>query len=192
MDYLIYNIATLPQDKADTTVLSPDEQQAAQQRGGNYSLFRSLLRRELSRRTGMAAQDISIRYSEHGKPECDAQPFNISHSGDCLCLAFHHKAVGVDVERIRPRKFEALAERFMCNEQLAGFISRGCPEAEFFICWCTAEALVKHAGDTMWHAKKYPFVYYPGRIECRFHNAPAIHLFAPMPGYQGAVAYTLT
>lgn len=80
----------------------------------------------------------------------------------------------------------------MCDEQLAGFISRGCPETEFFICWCTAEALVKHAGDTMWQARKYPFVYYPGRIACRFSGAPAIHLFTPMPGYQGAVAYTLT
>ncbi|MBR5878190.1 MAG: hypothetical protein IKY91_01470, partial [Akkermansia sp.] len=111
MDYLIYNIAALPRELAETTLLTPDEQQAAQQRGGNYALIRTLLRRELSRRTGADALDISIRYSEHGKPECEIQPFNISHSGDCLCLAFHHKAVGVDVERIRPRNFEALAER---------------------------------------------------------------------------------
>jgi GTPase Era involved in 16S rRNA processing len=116
MDYLIYNIGALPRELEDTTLLTPDEQQAAVQRGGNYALFRTLLRHELSRRTGLAAKDISIRYSEHGKPECDVQPFNLSHSGDCLCLAFHHKAVGVDVERIRPRKFQALAERFMCAE----------------------------------------------------------------------------
>ena len=192
MDYLIYNIGALPRELEDNTVLTPDEQQAALQRGGNYALFRTILRRELARRTGLAAQDISIRYSEHGKPECEAQPFNLSHSGDCLCLAFHHKAVGVDVERIRPRNFQALAERFMCDEQLEGFISRGCPETEFFICWSAAEALVKHAGDTMWHAKQYPFVYYPGRIECRFADAPVVHLFTPMPGYQGAVAYSLT
>ena len=188
MDYLIYNIAELPPERADVSLLPPEEQAEAGRRGGRYALIRTLLRQELSRRTGIPPQVIPLTYGPHGKPECSLQPFNLSHSGECLCLAFHHACIGVDVERIRPRRFASLAERFMCEEQLKGFLERGCPQDEFYACWCAAEALVKHAGDTMWRALQYPFVHKRGQIECRFPDAPDIQLFTPMPGYCGAVA----
>lgn len=190
MDYLVYRIADL-QAGAEALRHLPDvERDEARRRGGRYALFRSLLRQELSRRTGIPPRLVSISYNAHGKPECEQQPFNMSHSGDCLCLAFHHRSIGVDVEHIRMRNFASLAARFMGAEQLAAFQSRNCPQEEFYTCWCATEALVKHAGDTMWNARQYPFRYIHGTIECLFDNAPAIHLFTPMPGYCGAVAYT--
>ncbi len=189
MDYLIYNIPALEEAVIDTTVLSSREKEEARKRGVHFALIRALLRHEIARRNGISAAEVSITYGPHGKPECPIQHFNLSHSGECLCLAFHHKPVGVDVERIRPRKFSALAEKFMSAEQLEAFRSRDCPQDEFFACWCAAEALVKHAGDTMWHAKNYPFVYLHGRIVCQFEKAPAVKLFSPLPGYCGALAY---
>ncbi len=183
-------MAELPPTIARPALLPPDEAVAAAQRGVAYTLTRTLLRQELSRRTGIPARDIIFHYNEHGKPEYEKQPFNLSHSGDCLCLAFHHGAVGVDVERIRPRNFHALAPRFMCEEQLQSFICRGCNQDEFYACWCAAEALVKHAGDTIWNAGNYPFLYLRGSIECTFFPCPQVVLFNPMPGYFGAVAYT--
>lgn len=189
MDYMVYNMAELPVCAVDETLLSQAEQRIAGQRGPTYVCIRSLLRRELQRRTGIPAHNIIISYNQHGKPECKAQPFNLSHSGNCLCMAFHHSAIGVDVERIRPRQFEALAARFMSPEQLAGFQSRNCPQDEFYACWCAAEALVKQAGDSMWNARQYPFIYRDGRIISLFDGAPAVFLFTPMPGYQGAVAF---
>ena len=190
MDYLVYNIAALPESLADTSLFPPEEQEQAVLRGKRYALIRTLVRQELSRRCGRPAQEIRFSYGPQGKPEYAVQPFNLSHSADCLCLAFHHRPVGVDVEKLRPRAFSRLAERFMCPEQLCGFLERGCQQDEFYACWCAAEALVKHAGDTMWHALDYPFTYSHGRIICQFSPAPAIHLFTPMPGYCGAVAYT--
>lgn len=189
MDYLVYSLAELSDCTHDASLLPPDEQIIAAQRGGQYARIRSLLRRELQRRTGIPAQEIPICYNQNGKPECKAQPFNLSHSADCLCMAFHHSCIGVDVERIRPRRFEPLAARFMCREQLSGFLSRNCPQDEFYACWCAAEALVKQAGDTLWKARRYPFIYHAGRIKCLFDNAPAVILFTPLSGYQGAVAY---
>lgn len=188
MDYLIYNMADLPADVADLSLLPPEEQAEATRRGNAYAAVRTLLRRELARRTGTPAQDIQFEYTEHGKPCCALQPFNISHSGDCLCLAFHHKAIGVDVERLRPLRFRKLASRIMCERQLDDFFIHGATQADFFVCWCVAEALVKHAGDTIWNAKNYPFIYHHGRVECLFDNAPMVHLFNPLPGYQGAIA----
>ena len=189
MDYIIYNIAELPAELAELTELPPEEQSQAARRGTRYTLVRTLLRRELSRRTGQAPQDIRLTYSEHGKPLYPEQPFNLSHSGECLCLAFHHREIGVDVERVRPRRFEPLASRFMCAEQFSAFVHRGCRKEEFYACWCATEALVKHAGDTMWHAPDYPFMYHHGHIRCLFSGAPVVELFTPMPGYQGALAY---
>lgn len=190
MDYLVYQISDLNPGLADMDILSAEERAMASRRGGHYALIRSILRREIARRVRVHPGEVCFSYGPNGKPECAEQPFNLSHSGDCLCIAFHHKAIGVDVELARPRRFESLAARFMSPEQLRAFIGRGCRQEEFFTCWCAAEALVKHAGDTMWNARHYPFLYHRGNIECTFENAPTLHLFTPMPGYCGAVAYS--
>ena len=190
MDYLVYQISGLPPAERFAGVLSHDELEMARSRGENYARIRGVLRQELARRCHCAAHEIVFTYGAHGKPECARQHFNISHSGDCLCLAFHHADIGVDVERIKPRDFDSLAARFMVPEQLELFRQRGCRSEEFYACWCAAEALVKRAGDTMWHAHAYPFTYQHGRIHCLFEQAPAVCLFTPMPGYQGAVAWT--
>lgn len=191
MDYLLYRFSALESEPVDLQLLPVAEQLEAARRGGHYACIRVLLRQELARRTGQPPADIKFTYSEHGKPEYPAQPFNISHSGDCLCLAFHHCSIGVDVERMRPRRYAELAARTMCPEQLAGFLRRECPQEEFYSCWCASEALVKHAGDTIWNARHYPFLYHHGRIECLFENAPRVEIFTPLPGYMGAVAYTI-
>ncbi len=191
MDYLVYKFSALEGEPVDLQLLPAAEQAIAATKGGQYVLVRTLLRRELARRTGLAPQEIQFTYSAHGKPELQAQPFNLSHSADCLCIAFHHSSVGVDVEHMRPRRFREIAARFMHPEQLAAFEARGCPQEEFYSCWCAAEALLKHAGDTVWNARQYPFRYHPGRIECLFEQAPLLELFTPFPGYMGAVAYTI-
>lgn len=190
MDYLIYNLAEIAASAAALDLLPQDELAMADRRGPRFALIRTLLRRELARRTGISARDINFEYGEHGKPECAAQPFNISHSGDCLCLAFHHRAIGVDVEQVRERNYRSLAARFMAPEQYETFCTRGCRQDEFFACWCAAEALVKYAGDTMWNARNYPFIYFQGRIRCLFAHSPEVQLFTPMPGYCGAVAFS--
>ncbi len=200
MDYLIYNLAAPHLHAlADTSLLSEDEREAAEKRGKRYILTRCLLRRELGRRLDCPAADISLRYSEQGKPECvgTSTPihFNISHSGDCLAMAFDTQApIGIDVERIRPRaRLAQLAARIMCPEQLAAYQQRGCPTDEFYTCWCAAEALVKQAAGSIWQAKEHAFVCEHGRI--RLLPLPAtnarplltVHPFTPMPGYRGVV-----
>ena len=189
MDYIIYNIPELPSGVADSVQLPPEERENAARRGGQYALVRTLLRRELERRTGVPAGDIELSYSEHGKPLCENQAFNLSHSGDCLCLAFHYEAVGVDVERMKHRAFDKLAPRFMSAEQLTAFLGRGCPAEEFYACWCAAEALVKRCGASIWDAHRFPFLYQHGRITCQFEAPPVVLLFTPMPDYMGAVAF---
>lgn len=191
MDYLIYKLSALPADAADLQLLPRHEQESAVRRGNHYALIRTILRQELARRTGLSPSAINFTYGKHGKPYLHEQAFNISHSGDCLCLAFHHAEIGVDVERMRPRHFDSLADRFMCPAQFDAFRAGGSRIEDFYACWSAAEALIKHAGDTMWNARSYPFILQHGRINCLFDNAPLVQLFTPMPGYSGAVAYSL-
>lgn len=188
MDYLVYSMTGI-MNGIIPSVLDFREEEEARQRGEQFRRIRSLLKCELSRRCGLPATEIHFSYGAHGKPSIPQCEFNISHSGDCLCMAFHHTPIGIDVEKIRPRAMDRLAPRFMAEEQLAAFRERGCPADEFFACWCATEALVKQAGDTIWNAAAYPFIYREGSIVPLFSQAPEVRLFTPMPGYCGAIAY---
>lgn len=191
MHYLIYHLSRVQAELLPPEALDAAERAAYARRGERYLLVRSLLKRELARHSGEAAECIRFRYGENGKPHYAPQPFNMSHSGDLLCLALHHREVGVDIERVRARKHLAeLAARILCPQQLAAWQARGCALEEFFDCWCAAEALAKHCGDSIWHALRRPFLWHSGGITPLGEGAPVVELFTPAPGYRGAVAYS--
>lgn len=186
MDLKVYRLNALP-FPIDFSCLSAEERNFHPRR----QAARALLRQELQQRLHIPAADIRFFFNEHGKPMVNGQHFNISHAGDCLCMAFHHLAVGVDVEQIKPRAtMQKMAARFMGDEQLTAFKYRNCPENDFFACWCTAEALVKHAGKSIFQARDYPFLHCDGQIKTLYANAPHVLLFTPLPGYCGAVAFS--
>lgn len=194
MDYLCYKLSELPPGTADLSQLPVEEQELCTRRGRAYLLTRCLLRQELARRLNTAPQSIKLEYSQHGKPGLPGHPlhFNLSHSADLLCLAFHHAPVGIDVQELRPRTVsERLAERIMCPKQLKKWQQRGKSPEEFFTCWCIAEALVKHAASTIWQAKDYPFLIHESHVQTLYENAPTLRVFHPAPGYLGAVAYDI-
>ncbi|MBR2127046.1 MAG: 4'-phosphopantetheinyl transferase superfamily protein [Akkermansia sp.] len=191
MDYLCYRLSELPPHAADLNLLPPVEQQQYAQRPYSSLVARCLLRQELARRLHRTLSDIELTTNAHGKPSLlhNELHFNLSHSGDLLCMAFHHAPVGVDIQQLRPRTAtQRLAERMMCRQQLSRWLDGGADVGEFFACWCAAEALVKHAGATVWQAREFPFLYRHGRIEPLFTGAPVVKLFSPAAGYCGAVA----
>lgn len=193
MHYLVYNLNTATAELLSPAELDEREQAAYARRGERYLRMRSLLKRELARLTGAPASAIRFTYTPNGKPEWKQQPFNLSHSGDMLCLAFHHRSIGVDIERIQPRpRLVAIARRMMCQEQYEAWQSRNCPIDEFYACWCAAEAITKQSGSSVWQAQKRPFIYRDGRIEPLYDGAPVVELIYPAEGYAGAIAYETT
>lgn len=189
MDYLLFHLDSLP--RGELSLLDAAEREVYAARGDGYLRVRSQLKRELALRTGTAAEEIRFSYSPAGKPLFAAQNFNISHSGELLCMAFHGAPVGVDIQQHRNvARLRDVAERVLGEEQLAALELFGYPPQEFFDCWCTAEALVKWAGDSIFHARRYPFIYDAGRIRPLFEGAPRVQLFRPAEGYSGAVAYS--
>lgn len=190
MDYQVYLLAGKSPSPSDTALLDSAEQQAYARRGERYLLIRSILKREIARRLSCPPATIYLPTTPNGKPTHPLCHFNISHSGDYLCIAFHHHDIGVDIEHIRTRHFQRLAPRFMAPEQLQAFLHRDCPQQEFYACWCAAEALVKHQGATIWQAHDFPFIYEQGRIHPLYSSAPTVELFTPAPEYCGAIAYS--
>lgn len=191
MDYLCYHLSELPESTANLSLLSPNEQQQYAQRPLSSRIARCLLKQELARRLHKAPHTIELTTNEHGKPALPGNElyFNISHSANLLCLAFHHAPVGVDIQQIRlDAATRRLAKRIMCPQQLNIWESLGATADDFFASWCVAEALVKHAGATVWQAREFPFLYHHGRVETLFEGAPNIKIFSPAAGYCGAVA----
>lgn len=189
-DYLVYRLSELPQEMTDLSLLDADEERIYAKRGLFYLLERCLLKREIARRLGIPPTDIHLHRGEQGIPHFPGIHFNLSHSAELLCLAFHDAPIGVDIERIRPRKrLKELATRIMSPEQHRLFVERGCPEREFYACWCSAEALVKQAGLGIGCAKRFPFLYQQGNIRMQGDSLSSVTLFTPAPGFQGALAY---
>ena len=194
MHYLVYDIRS--EAVRETKLLSPAELDATERaasaaRGEEYLLMRTILRQELARRCGKKPPEVRFSYTESGKPICEEQPFNISHSGDLICIAFHHNDIGVDIQRVRPLpRMAAVAGRVFSAEQVALWQERGAMQEEFFTAWCIAEALVKLAGGSIHTAAtQFPFLYDGSVIRFLFSPSPITEIFTPAPGYAGVVAF---
>lgn len=99
---------------------------------------------------------IALGENPHGRPRLDGAfagrlDFNWSHSGEraVIAVARHLPALGVDVERIRPRRsFMALAERFFATSEYA--LLAALPEDQrppaFVRLWTAKEAMLKAHG----------------------------------------------
>ncbi|MGN0836174.1 MAG: 4'-phosphopantetheinyl transferase family protein [Akkermansia sp.] len=190
MDYAFYRLNALP--PADLSLLDEGERErAARSNRSGFAAVRCLLKRELARRAGCEPGEVHLVCGPHGKPLFPPQPFNISHAGGWLALAFHGAEVGIDIEAPRPlRNRAAMARRIMEESQWRAFCQRGCPEREFFLCWCIAEALVKWAGDSVLRAQQFPFELAAGRVRPLFSPAPVVELLSPPDGLCGAIAYS--
>jgi 4'-phosphopantetheinyl transferase len=129
-----------------------------------YVVAHGELRRILASHTGTAPRAIAYAYlcgvcgsHEHGRPSLatiagsnDAAPsFSLSHSGDVAVVAIAPEPVGVDVERVRPRRYlDAVARRVLRDDEFARWAAR--PEADrldaFLRVWTAKEAYLKLLG----------------------------------------------
>lgn len=94
---------------------------------------------------------IRIEKTSQGKPYLPDYPglfFNYSDSGEMAVVATDNQPVGVDIEKIRPRSFQGILERFF----LPGEIKQVAASAEeerlvrFFRLWTAKESLLKQIG----------------------------------------------
>ncbi|HAL18475.1 MAG TPA: hypothetical protein DCO86_02475 [Spirochaetaceae bacterium] len=108
---------------------------------------RTMIRALAMETTGRS--DIRLRFSEFGKPSFafeNAPHFNLSHSGDCVALAYCNSPVGVDIEQCKDFEWEDAAGFFSDAEKALILSDRdnlGC----FYKVWTIREAISKAEGQ---------------------------------------------
>jgi len=95
---------------------------------------------------------IDYVYDIYGKPDfADASwHFNLSHSGEYVCLVTDNNPVGVDIQQMRPLKNYHLAERFFSEKELAKMescINEGEKVECFYDIWVKKESYAKLTGE---------------------------------------------
>ena len=102
----------------------------------------ALLARKLGERFAWA-QLPPVARTDSGKPWFPQYPqchFNLSHSGGLALCGVGEHPLGVDVERVRPRR-EGLARYVLSEEEYAWFTLRGGDWGSLYTLWTLKEAL---------------------------------------------------
>ena len=109
-----------------------------------------MVRSIICKKTNIKNQNIVFQTASKGKPFLKNRnniQFNISHSGDWVVCAFSRKAVGIDIERIKPANFE-IAERFFSKAEYEALLKKSENErvSFFFDLWTFKERYIKAIG----------------------------------------------
>ena len=166
---------------------------------------RGAVRALLASYTGVPALSLRFQLGPHGKPSLEAPggtglEFNVSHSGElALCAVSFGRAVGVDVEAIRPEFATAsIASRFFAPAERAAFeaLPRNEQTEAFFACWSRKEAYMKARGTGIaLGLDRFEVSLTPGRPAALLatHDEPdaverwQLAALAPGVGYAGAL-----
>jgi len=151
-------VAAVVQEACFALLSQEERERAARYRVGrprtDFIVTRGTLRSLVAGYLGIGPQEMSFRYSEHGKPHLDGPfdlRFNVSHTEGLALLAFvRTRSIGVDVEKINASPdARKLAERFfsVCERKFLENLSGEELHAAFFRCWTRKEAYVKARGE---------------------------------------------
>lgn len=143
---------------AEGAVLTPDEDeqlgQYVSERGRlNFITRRSALRVLLGRELGVEPRAVRLERDRFGKPRVAGGGggirFNVSDTDGLVAIAVaRDHEVGVDVEWLKPRRFDGLAKTTFTRDELIAF--RSAPPARrpgvFYEQWTSKEAYSKAVG----------------------------------------------
>ncbi len=190
-------------------ILSTDEQEKAQrfrfQKDKNCSIIaRAILRELLAEYLEIDSKKIEFKYTEKGKPYLTLPKniyFNISHSKDCIALAFSKTPIlGVDIEYTEhPIEVLSVASSFFSETE--NQILKNLPleqhQKAFYTCWTRKEAFIKATGDGLsFPLKEFSVSFqkntYPQLLETLWDinekKRWTLEAFIPFKNYIGAIA----
>jgi 4'-phosphopantetheinyl transferase len=116
-----------------------------------FAATRALLRRILGAHLAISPLEVPIQHAGAGKPTVLGTDlhFNVTHTEGLALVALAHRAVGIDVERVRQMaNAEGLVARFFSPRERDQFLSlpAAMRQAGFFRGWTCKEALIKACG----------------------------------------------
>lgn len=97
---------------------------------------------------GLDIGNICFEKTDNGKWICSECEFSISHSKDALAVAVSDSTVGVDIERIRIKRAEKMADYILTESEREKYDALTEPEKEehLILKWCQKEAIFKLLG----------------------------------------------
>lgn len=119
--------------------------------GDAWALLARLIRENFGR-----TELPRVARMESGKPWFPDVPglhFNLSHSGSLALCGADEAPLGVDVERVRPRR-AGLARYVLSEEEFAWFQDRGGDWGSLYTLWTLKEAKVKCLGTGLRQAPR--------------------------------------
>ena len=156
-------IAALPQGEP-TSPLFSNERQAEVDRVSNESARREkyyawrLLEYAIKNSLGADASRLCFTKGKNRKWYSEGIEFSISHSAGALAVAIssNNKSVGVDVEEIRVRNIERMADYMLSPSEYAEFctIEERFKEEWLISKWCQKEAIFKSLNEEIFAPKK--------------------------------------
>lgn len=137
---------------SDASLLSPERRKKAERyvyaRDRKLSLASSLLLKRSLAQYGVNEKDVEYAYNEYGKPYLKSFPsihFSISHSGTMAAVAFSSRAVGCDIEILRPYDDDVSRACFTPSER-KDILSMRDSAYGFTRLWTAKESFLKALG----------------------------------------------
>ena len=109
-----------------------------------YYVWR-LLEYAMRQSLGIDPAEVEFKKDTSGKWTCDACEFSLSHSGDALAVAISKEPVGVDIERERIKRPDAMADFILTANERREYenISNEAKEKYLIYKWCEKESAFK-------------------------------------------------
>lgn len=109
-----------------------------------YYVWR-LLEYAMRQSLGIDPTEVEFKKGTSGKWTCDACEFSLSHSGDALAVAISKEPVGVDIERERIKRPDAMADFILTANERREYenISNEAKEKYLIYKWCEKESAFK-------------------------------------------------
>lgn len=160
-----------------------------------FVLGRAAVRSLLGERLGLAPHQVRLHRAEDGGPILEGAKWQVSiaHSGAYAVGVVGQRALGIDLERIRPRR-EGLEGRILHEEEWADFEALPLDHTRrVILLWTLKEATLKairmgfrHAASAVRLVVDYP----AGRATAQLPGRPPLQLwFMERKGYYLSVAY---
>ena len=143
-------VARLPKEES-LEPLSCTERQRDIERISNERVRREkyyvwkLLEYAVKKSLGADASRLNFTKGKNQRWGCDACEISLSHSGEAIAVAISDRAVGVDVERIRVKSTERMADYILTEREIGEYaeIAESDSAKWLMIKWCEKEAIFK-------------------------------------------------
>ena len=107
------------------------------------------------RRWGLPFSAVQFGVGTHGKPYALGQEqvhFNVSHSGGVCVCAVDDEPIGVDIQEMKPCRFDAIAERFFTPLEQRLYHEQGGDKLAFYRMWTKRESVGKYLSTGFFYA----------------------------------------